>query len=113
VANIESTPPSDVPLSYTDVPRLLKAQLDDTCVDRVRQWLDTSARPTDMTDSEFAAFMRYAVRFFLHAGKLWRTDDHGKHKLVATQSARLAILRTAHDDLVHKGFFATVALISE
>src|SRR6267154_975497 len=30
-----------------------------------------------------------------------------------TSSARLAILRTAHDDLAHKGFFATAALISE
>jgi len=48
--------------------------------------LDTLARPTDITDSEFVAFMRYAVKFFLHAGKLWRKDDHGKHKLVATQS---------------------------
>jgi len=113
VADMESAPSSDIPLSYTDVPRLLKAQLDDTRVDRVRQWLDTLARPTDITDSEFAAFMRYAVKFFLHAGKLWRKDDHGKHKLVATQSARLAILRTAHDDLAHKGFFATAALISE
>jgi hypothetical protein len=113
VADIESAPSSNVPLSYTNVPQLLKAQLDDTRVDRVRQWLDTLARPTDITDSEFAAFMRYAVNFFLHAGKLWRKDDHGKHKLVATQSARLAILRTAHDDLAHKGFFATAALISE
>jgi len=64
---MESAPSSDIPLSYTDVPRLLKAQLDDTRVDRVRQWLDTLARPTDITDSDFAAFMRYAVKFFLHA----------------------------------------------
>jgi hypothetical protein len=113
VADMKSTPTSNIPLSYTDVPRLLKAQLDDTCVDRVRQWLDTLAWPADITDSEFAAFMRYAVRFFLHAGKLWRKDDHGKHKLVATQSARLAILWMAHNDLAHKGFFATAALISE
>jgi hypothetical protein len=43
VANIESAPSSDVPLSYTDVPRLLKAQLNDTRMDCVRQWLDTLA----------------------------------------------------------------------
>jgi hypothetical protein len=43
IADIESTPTSDVPLSYADVPRLLKAQLDDTRMDRVWQWLDTLA----------------------------------------------------------------------
>ena len=66
-----------------------------------------------MTDADFAAFMRYAVRFFLHAGKLWRKDDQGRHKQVVTQSARLTILRSAHDDLAHKGFYATAALIFE
>jgi hypothetical protein len=72
VTDIESTPTSNVLLSYTDVPRLLKAQLDDTHVDRVRQWLDILARPTDMTDSELAAFMRYAVRFFLRKAMVKR-----------------------------------------
>jgi hypothetical protein len=36
VADIESTPISDIPLSYADVPQLLKAQLNDTHVDHVR-----------------------------------------------------------------------------
>ena len=66
-----------------------------------------------MSDSDFVAFMRFALCFFLHDGKLWRKDDHGRHKLVATLSSRLAILRTAHDDLAHEGFFATAALVSE
>jgi hypothetical protein len=113
VADIESTPTSNVLLSYADVPQLLKSHLNDTHMDCVCQWLDTLAQPTNMTDSEFTAFMRYAIRFFLHAGKLWRKDDHGKHKLIATQSACLTILRTAHNNLVHKGFFATAVLISE
>ena len=53
------------------------------------------------------------MRFFLQGGKLWRKDPYGCHKLVATQSSRYAILVAAHDDVAHKGFYATHALISE
>jgi hypothetical protein len=55
--------------------------------------------------------MRYAIQFFVQAGKLWKKHEHGCHKLVAWPESRLTILRSTHDDLAHKGFFATYALI--
>jgi hypothetical protein len=101
VADIESTTTVNTPLSHADVPQLLKAQLDNL------------VRPTDMSDSDFTAFLWYAVNFSLHAQKLWHKDDQGWHKLVTTQSAQLTVLRTTHNDLAHKGFYAAAALISK
>jgi hypothetical protein len=49
--------------------------------------------------------------FFIAAGKLWRKDPQGRHRIVADKSSRLTILRAAHDDVAHKGFYATNALI--
>ena len=53
------------------------------------------------------------MKFFLRNGKLWRKDPYGRHQLVATPASRYTILVAAHDDIAHKGFYATNALISE
>lgn len=53
------------------------------------------------------------MHFFIKANKLWRKDSQGLHKLVALTSSRVKILRAAHDDVAHKGFYATNALISQ
>ena len=43
---------------------------------------------------------------------VWTEDPRGLHKLVSPPAARLSILEAAHDDVAHKGFYATNALIS-
>jgi hypothetical protein len=53
------------------------------------------------------------MHFFVADGRLWHKDEQGRHKLVATQLSHFAIMRAAHDDLAHKGFYATNALVSE
>jgi hypothetical protein len=98
--------------SYSDVPRTVKAQLDDDRLVLVRKWLEDLQRPTDHSDSEYKSFVRYCMMFFLHAGKLWRKDTQQRHKLVATPGSRMAVLRAAHDDVAHKGFYATRSLIA-
>jgi hypothetical protein len=90
--------------SYGDVPRTVKAQLDDDRIVLVRKWLEDLQRPADLSDSEYKSFVRYCMMFFLHAGKLWRKDPQQRHKLVATPASRMAVLRAAHDDVAHKGF---------
>jgi hypothetical protein len=50
--------------------------------------------------------------FFVHADKLWRKDPRGLHKIVAVPAACLSILTSAHDDVAHKGFYATNTLIA-
>ena len=99
--------------SYADVPRTAQAKADDVRVDKVRSWLDSLIRPDDISDSDYASFIRFAMKFFLRDAKLWRKDASGCHKLVATPSSRYAVIVSAHDDVAHKGFYATHALISE
>ena len=113
VVDIETSTDGSAQTSYDDVPRLDAAKVDDEKLLKVQPWLETLTRPPDMDDADFARFMRFAIRFFVQAGKLWKKDEHGRHKLVASPASRLAILRAAHDDVAHKGFYATHALIFE
>ena len=99
--------------SHDDVSWLDAAKADDEKLLKVQPWLETLTRPPDMDDMDFARFMCYAIRFFVQAGKLWKKDEHGHHKLVASPTSRLAILHAAHDDVAHKGFYMTHALIFE
>jgi hypothetical protein len=85
-------PGDDSLVMYTDVPRTVAAQLADDCLLLVQQWLDTLQQPADLSDSDFATFVHYAMSFFLHSGKLWRKDSQGCHKIVAEPSVRLTIL---------------------
>ena len=91
VADI-ALPVDDVPISYANVPRTIAAQLADDRLIRVRTWLENLVRPADLSDSEYATFVRYCMSFFIHSNKLWRKDAQGQHKLVATPSSRLTVL---------------------
>ena len=70
-------------------------------------------RPEGMKDVEYGKFMRYCTEFFVASDKLWRKDHRGEHKLVVTQSKRIFILNSAHNNVGHHGYFATNALISQ
>ena len=111
VADVEVPEEATTAASYADVPRTAQAQAEDDRVDKVRQWLDSLTRPDNVSDSDYASFIRFAMKFFLRDGKLWRKDSSGCHKLVATPSSRYAVLVAAHDDVAHKGFYATHELI--
>ena len=108
------TLPSDVGAitSYKDVPRTTKAQLDDDQIVLVWKWLEDLQWPGDFSDSEYKSFIGYCMMFFLHAGKLWRKDPQQWHKLVATPASCILVLPTVHDDVAHKGFYATNTLIA-
>jgi hypothetical protein len=112
VADITLPADEGASISYADVPRTVAAQLADDRLVLVRAWLDNLRRPPDFSDSEYATFVRYCMSFFVHSNKLWRKDSQGRHKLVATPSSRMTVLRAAHDDVAHKGFYATNSLIS-
>jgi Integrase zinc binding domain/RNase H-like domain found in reverse transcriptase len=111
VANV-AIPAEGAIVSYSDVPRTVKAQLDDDRIVLVRKWLEDLQRPANLLDTEYKSFVQYCMMFFLHSGKLWRKDPQQRHKLVATPGSRIAVLSAAHDDVAHKGFYATHALIA-
>ena len=98
---------------YSTIPRSTSANKEEIRLAKVVQFLDDLLRPIGMTDSEYDTFVRYHMRFFVQSGKLWRRDPNGMHKVVVQRDRRLAILHECHDDLGHKGFFATRALIME
>lgn len=98
---------------YSIIDRSEAARAADEKLDKVRLWLATLDRPPSMSDSDYQSFMRYSTSFFLSGDKLWRKDSKGEHKLVVAQDRRLFLMTSAHDDVGHRGFFATNALLSD
>jgi Integrase zinc binding domain len=62
---------------------------------------------------QYTRFLRYCAEFFVASNKLWRKNAQGHHKLVLFPELCLSTLRSAHDNLGHKGFYATRVLITE
>lgn len=101
------------PTSYDIVPRTEAASAADERLLKVRNWLETLVRPQDMNDKEYKTFMRYCTEFFVLSEKLWRKDPKKQHKLVIRQERRLFLISAAHDDVGHRGFYATNALLTD
>lgn len=112
VADITLPANEGASISYGDVPRTVAAQLANDHLVLVRKWLDDLQRPPDLSDSKYVTFICYCMSFFVHSDKLWCKYSQGRHKLVVTPSSRIVVLRAAHDDIGHKGFYVTNSLIS-
>lgn len=65
-----------------------------------------------MSDSEYEQFLQFCTEFFISSDQLWCKNSRGEHQLVIPTSQRLFILKAAHDDVGHHGFFATNTLIT-
>jgi Integrase zinc binding domain/RNase H-like domain found in reverse transcriptase len=105
--------PEPDPAPPVTPPRNYAAIRQDNRLLAVRLWLDTLRRPPDLDDVQYTRFLRYCAEFFVASNKLWRKNAQGHHKLVLFPELRLSTLRSAHDDLGHKGFYATRALLAE
>jgi len=77
----QSSPPSTPP-SYSIIPRSEAAQKADERVLKVQAWHETLQRPSEMSDGEYATFLRYCSDFLVSGNKLWKKDHQGRHKLV-------------------------------
>lgn len=84
--------------------KVLKVEDD---VARVEQYLHSLQLPSGLDDKALARLLRMAARFFLLNGRLWRRQTHGRHQLYIPPSQRLHLVRDAHDNLGHKGFYST------
>ena len=102
------TPDAGVKLPMSDIALKVEERLHE-----VAKWLRTLARPPGLTDAAYTAFIKYCTQFFVDGDRLWKKDPKGAHKLVVFAPKRLAILRQAHDDVGHRGRFATQQLIAE
>jgi hypothetical protein len=98
---------------YDLIPRSAIAHSDDKKLILVRKWHKDLQRPSDLSDAEYSTFLRYCLEFFIDSDNLWRKNSHGAHKLVVAPDRRMEVMRGAHNDIGHKGFYATRATIME
>jgi Integrase zinc binding domain/RNase H-like domain found in reverse transcriptase len=99
---------------YPDHHRSKGARSQDDRLPVIKQWLkDSTIRPEEMSDKQYKSFVRSARRFFVdQEDRLFRrNNNNSSHRLVIERGNRMFILRSAHDCVGHKGFFATKSLI--
>lgn len=98
-------------ISYAQVPRSDQAQREEQRLKDALNWLTDLKRPPNLKDDDYSRFVRYALQFFKDGPRYWRRDSQGAHKLVVGEDQRIQVLIAAHDDIGHKGFYATRAQI--
>ncbi|KAI0308405.1 hypothetical protein OF83DRAFT_1180900 [Amylostereum chailletii] len=98
-----------VPLE-TVLPRSEATVEADFRLKQVSRYLQTLERPPGLSDAEFSTFLRYCLDFFCIHNQLWRRHPSGANKIVVWIEDRLRILTQLHDDIGHKGIFATTAM---
>jgi hypothetical protein len=95
------------------VPRSDLAKTDDQCLLLVRKWHTDLQHPEHLSDTDYASFLWYCTEFFLDRETLWRKDSQGAHKIVTVPNKQMEIMRNVHDEVGHKGFYPTRALVWE
>jgi len=99
--------------TYSDIPHLAKALLEEDWLQAVHAWLAQHTCPPDLDDKQYQAFMRYANSFFFYQDVLWQRDEQGAHQQVLDPDRHWEALMAVHDHTHHKGFYATCALLQE
>ena len=67
-----------------------------------------------MSNDEYKKFVRKVRNFFVDDnGRLYRRNAEGAHKLVVEKDKQMSLMKAAHDNLGHRGFYATKSLIAE
>jgi hypothetical protein len=62
----EETSTTDADIDdYTLAPRSAQAKIDNSSLLKVFQWLQDLRRPDDLSDTEYATFVRYCTDFFV------------------------------------------------
>lgn len=92
---------------YDNCPRKNAAVKQDDKICLVQHWLENMQRPPDMNDQEFGSFIKFALQFFWHGGRLWKKDPVGEHKVFVKKEDRIRVLLECHDDIAHRGNYAT------
>ncbi|KAG6914555.1 hypothetical protein DXG01_016647 [Tephrocybe rancida] len=95
--------------SYHEERRTAGAKRQDERLTKLKQWLisEDKSRPADMSKQEWNNLLRTASHFFVsRAGKMYRKNGAG-NQLVVNKKDRMYMMQMAHDNLAHKGCFAT------
>jgi hypothetical protein len=79
----------------------------------IHSYLQTLVIPSDIPPSLRPRFVKRSFKFFLHNEHLWRKNPSQQHQLVILPSDRNRILQQTHDQLGHKGIYATRHTIAD
>ena len=100
---------------YSEEHRSATGKLQDKRLPSIKQWLKRPfVKPEGMTDKDYKHLVKTSRRFFVdEEDRLYRRDPDGAHKLVVEKDKRMFMMKAAHDNLGHRGFYATKTLIGE
>jgi hypothetical protein len=88
-----------------EIPKTAKGMESDDELKEIKAYLETLKKPAGVEESKLVGFLRKASRFFVKGGRLWKKDTGGKHKLVVFGAEWVKILKAAHNNLGHRGFY--------
>ena len=98
-----TTPLDDNP----PIPRSAKATIRDEKLCEIRNFLQNPIRPEGLSDKVYKQFLRQASDYLVWENQLFRKARNNMALLIPLPSERLPLIRYAHDDLGHKGVYAT------
>jgi hypothetical protein len=100
---------------YSEEHRTKSGKLQDERLPVLKNWLiNPLTKPAGYDEQMMRNLIRAAFHFFVDKkGKLYRKGLDSAHKLVVEKEDRMRMLASAHDNLGHRGFYATKMLIAE
>jgi hypothetical protein len=93
-------------LPYSDF-----ARSQDVRLQLIKEFLTSLSTPSDFTADQKAKLLKDAGSYFVLEGRLYRKDRQGRHQRVVPYEDRLSLLKQAHDELGHRGFFPVRRLL--
>ena len=96
-----------------EIPRTENAIQRDGRLMDIQKFLEEQVFPPEMEYREQRQLIRSARRFMARDGELWRKKGNGQHQKVPRNDRRLRLLRIAHDQMGHRGVFATLARLQD
>ena len=96
-----------------DIPRTREGIGKDEELVQVQKYLELLEIPEGMAKGEVRKFLKKSSRFFVAGGRLWYREQDSRQQVVIFEQDRKGILTGAHDDLGHKGFYATRRRIAD
>ena len=105
----------DMPEEYPEKHGSETGKRQDKNLPGITGWLkEPFVRPEGITDEDYKKLGRASRQFFVdEEGHLYRRDKEGTHKLVISKDRWMFMMKASHDNLGHRGFYATKKLIGE
>ena len=101
---------------YPEEQRTKGGKAQDERLPLLKAWLaNPFVKDPSLDDREYRNLVRTATHFFItEDGKLYRRGLDSTHKLVVEdKSQRMYLMKASHDNLGHRGFYATKTLVAE